>query len=180
VYLPCPPSLPVVLESLGQQHWVDFGSLLGLIRGGDLILHDNDVDVVVLNPNWPELQASLEKSLKGRYRVGVVHPSEDPSVMWLRVYSLFGMMDIYGAYDRCVSGPPSPYPPASRAPSSLPGPSPGSIPCPALGPTTPDKRPALYWAHSQNQACSPGWAPKQAACLLVCFPRSCLAAGQQA
>ena len=26
--------------------------------------------------------------------------------MWLRVYSLFGMMDIYGAYDRC-GRPPS-------------------------------------------------------------------------
>ena len=66
---PCGDHRLVVLESLGQQHWVDFGSLLGLVRGGDLILHDNDVDVVVLNPNWPELQAGLEKQLKGKYRV---------------------------------------------------------------------------------------------------------------
>jgi len=29
-----------------------------------------------------------------------VRPSEDPSVMWLRVYCPLGMMDIYGAHDR--------------------------------------------------------------------------------
>jgi len=92
-------TLPV-LEELGVQHWVDFGSLLGLVRSGDLILHDNDVDVVVLDPDWPQLQEQLSARLGHKYRVGVVRPSEDPSVMWLRVYCPLGMMDIYGAHDR--------------------------------------------------------------------------------
>mmetsp|Transcript_29399 Transcript_29399/g.52561 ORF Transcript_29399/g.52561 Transcript_29399/m.52561 type:complete len:317 (-) Transcript_29399:450-1400(-) len=92
-------TLPV-LEEMGVQHWVDFGSLLGLIRNGDLILHDNDVDVVVLNPDWPSLQEKLTARLGKKYKVGAVRPSEDPSVMWLRVYCPLGMMDIYGAHDR--------------------------------------------------------------------------------
>lgn len=52
-----------------MQHWVDFGSLLGLVRSGDLILHDNDVDVVVLDPDWPQLQEQLSARLGHKYRV---------------------------------------------------------------------------------------------------------------
>lgn len=52
-----------------MQHWVDFGSLLGLIRNGDLILHDNDVDVVVLDPDWPRLQEQLTARLGHKYKV---------------------------------------------------------------------------------------------------------------
>jgi len=51
------------LEGAGATYWVDFGSLLGIHRDGDLILYDNDVDLAILDPDWrsllPYLQAHL-------------------------------------------------------------------------------------------------------------------------
>jgi len=34
-----------VLDELGATYWLDFGSLLGAHREGDVIIHDNDADV---------------------------------------------------------------------------------------------------------------------------------------
>lgn len=93
-----------ILAQLGQTYWVDFGTLLGLHRDGDLILHDNDVDVAVLNPDWDALYPALHQALdelhlhtSRRYSIGWVTPSEDSACRWIRVYCLFGMMDVYGA-----------------------------------------------------------------------------------
>ena len=33
------------LNHVGVKYWVDFGTLLGIHREGDIILHDNDIDV---------------------------------------------------------------------------------------------------------------------------------------
>ena len=58
-----------VLDGAGVKYWLDFGSLLGVHRDGDLILHDNDVDIAILNPNWTELMPILKQRLEPRYRV---------------------------------------------------------------------------------------------------------------
>lgn len=86
-----------VLNSLKVQYWADFGTLLGMHRDGDVILHDSDVDLVVLNPDWEALAAVLQHLLP-RCRVYFVVPSEDSSVRWLRVSAAGGIMDLYGGY----------------------------------------------------------------------------------
>eukprot|EP00884_Botryococcus_braunii_P005380 jgi/Botrbrau1/14843/Bobra.0278s0013.1 len=89
------------LDQLGYDHWVDFGSLLGIYRDGDLILHDNDVDICVLleaPEDMDGLLSGLKKALP--YPVSIASPSEDPTVKWIRVWCPFGFVDVYGAYDR--------------------------------------------------------------------------------
>ena len=49
--------------------WIDFGTLLGIIRDGDIIFDDNDVDICLLMPSGEEdaILDVLEKRLHGRY-----------------------------------------------------------------------------------------------------------------
>ena len=91
--------LAVALTTLEATWWLDFGSLLGLHRDGDLILHDNDIDLAVLAPDWPALRAGLAAALP-QYSVRVVVPSEDPSTCFIRVYCHLGMADVFGAQPR--------------------------------------------------------------------------------
>lgn len=86
-----------VLDDLGVQYWADFGTLLGMYREKDIILHDNDADLVVLNPDWDWLLEALKARLPG-FRVFFVVPSEDTSIKWIRVMSGVGIMDLYGGY----------------------------------------------------------------------------------
>lgn len=73
-----------------------FCSLLGLHRDGDLILHDNDVDIAVYQPQWPALLRALRAALP-QYTVRIVVPSDDPSTRFIRVYCPLGMADVFGA-----------------------------------------------------------------------------------
>lgn len=59
----------------------------------DIILHDNDADLVLLNPDWDCLLETLKARLPG-YRVFFVVPSEDTSIKWIRVMSGVGIMDL--------------------------------------------------------------------------------------
>lgn len=90
------------LDALSAQYYVDFGSLLGLRREGDVILHDNDADVVLLEPDFDALLPRLRDALP-QFRVCEVVPSEDVSVRWLRVMAgplgaPLGIMDLYGGW----------------------------------------------------------------------------------
>lgn len=51
------------LKDNGTTFWLDFGCLLGIHRDGDLILHDNDIDLAVLDPDWPSLLEELKLRL---------------------------------------------------------------------------------------------------------------------
>ncbi|GAB4821073.1 hypothetical protein N2152v2_008119 [Parachlorella kessleri] len=89
------------LDAAGYLYWVDFGSLLGIHRDGDLIPYDNDIDLVILKPtSWEEVVAGLQKQLGQKYSVKVVTPSESPSTQFVRVYCPLGMADIFGACER--------------------------------------------------------------------------------
>jgi len=79
--------------------WVDFGSLLGIHRDGDLIPYDNDVDICLLSPQWDDLYVYLTENLN-QYGYGVrwTVPSENKTVRWLRVIHGACMIDVYGAY----------------------------------------------------------------------------------
>lgn len=87
------------LQELRSNYWVDFGSLLGIHRDGDLIPHDNDVDLAVFQPDWEVLLVSLQGALP-QYSVRLVYPSENPESRFIRVYCPLGMADVFGAEDR--------------------------------------------------------------------------------
>lgn len=59
----------------------------------DIILHDNDADLVLLNPDWDALLETLKVRLPG-FKVFYVVPSEDTSIKWIRVMSGVGIMDL--------------------------------------------------------------------------------------
>jgi hypothetical protein len=52
-------------------HTVDAGAY----REKDIILHDNDADVVLLNPEWDQLEAQLKQSLPGWKVRRCMHPA---------------------------------------------------------------------------------------------------------
>ena len=43
------------LDGIGVPFWLDFGTLLGITRDGELIRHDTDVDIAVLHENFSPL-----------------------------------------------------------------------------------------------------------------------------
>lgn len=55
-----------VLEEAGCVYWLDFGTLLGVYRDDDIILHDNDCDIGILNPDWDAIEALLNKRLRSK------------------------------------------------------------------------------------------------------------------
>lgn len=61
-----------IFNNQGVDYWVDYGTLLGIVRENDIIEHDNDVDICVMNT--PENHILLHKAFtqlsqkeKGRY-----------------------------------------------------------------------------------------------------------------
>lgn len=48
-------------------HLTQDTSPLGRCREGDLILHDNDIDLAILNPDWDALLEGLKEQLGGKY-----------------------------------------------------------------------------------------------------------------
>lgn len=87
-----------VLDKLGVTYWIDFGTLLGAYREKDIIPHDNDADVVILNPDWEYVYLNLKARLPRGFKVYYVVPSEDKSIKWLRVSWGIGIMDLYGGF----------------------------------------------------------------------------------
>lgn len=79
-------------------YWLDFGSLLGIHRDGDLILYDNDIDLAILNPNWDQLRDHLSQAMPN-YCVRLEVPSEAPESLFLRVYCTLGFADLFGAVE---------------------------------------------------------------------------------
>lgn len=62
------------LSAEGVDYWIDYGTLLGVVREGDVILWDNDVDFCVFD--CPELQTKLWR---------VAQRLCDKGVVWTRV-----------------------------------------------------------------------------------------------
>jgi len=70
----------------GLDYWIDYGTLLGLKRGSDVILWDNDADFCVLES--PDLDAKLWK---------IALRLSDYGIVWTRVAE-----GIYRFYHRCL------------------------------------------------------------------------------
>lgn len=88
-----------VLQRLGVTHWIDFGTLLGLYRDGDIIPHDNDADVVVVDVDWDKLYKDLKAALP-QYHVDFFLRNKDGhEVRWVRVHHKCRLfwVDLFGA-----------------------------------------------------------------------------------
>lgn len=50
----------------GVDYWVDYGTLLGIVRENDIIQHDNDVDVCMMDTpeNHPKVRAAMDALYK--------------------------------------------------------------------------------------------------------------------
>lgn len=90
-----PPSLPHCPGTIPNHH--NYLTHNQLKPQKDIILHDNDADLVVLNPDWDSLLLNLKAALPG-FRVFFVVPSEDTSIKWIRVMSGVGIMDLVGFF----------------------------------------------------------------------------------
>lgn len=58
-----------VLNRHGIDYWADFGTLLGLVREGDVILGDKDVDLCVLDVERPRVMAAMADFAERGYRL---------------------------------------------------------------------------------------------------------------
>lgn len=46
-----------LFDDAGIRYWLDYGALLGAVREGGMITHDNDADVGILLEDWGKLKA---------------------------------------------------------------------------------------------------------------------------
>lgn len=45
-----------LFEAAGIHYWLDYGALLGAVREGGMIAHDNDADISILLDDWGKLK----------------------------------------------------------------------------------------------------------------------------
>ena len=45
-----------LFEAAGIHYWLDYGALLGAVREGGMIAHDNDADISILVEDWGKLK----------------------------------------------------------------------------------------------------------------------------
>jgi len=58
-----------ILNRAGIAYHLDYGTLLGVVRDGDLIPWDGDLDIGVAAPDWPALEATFAAFRKCGWRV---------------------------------------------------------------------------------------------------------------
>lgn len=74
-----------LLARHGIAHWIDYGTLLGAVRGGTLIPWDEDVDFGVLEEDVPRILALEDEVAEAGY---VLDSAGDPSVVRVRYSDL--------------------------------------------------------------------------------------------
>lgn len=63
--------ISTLLDSCSVAHWVDSGSLLGLVREGDLLEHDHDVDISMWSGSSDVLMRESKRFEQAGYKVRV-------------------------------------------------------------------------------------------------------------
>lgn len=58
-----------IFNELGMNYWIDCGSLLGLIRDGKLISHDEDIDIAMWDSDPLKVRSLISKMLSEKYKV---------------------------------------------------------------------------------------------------------------
>ncbi|GIL58118.1 hypothetical protein Vafri_12972, partial [Volvox africanus] len=100
------PGSPLT-HQVGVTFWVDFGSLMSLVRTNDVYEHHNDVDLVVWEPDFPALLEKLRTPgiLPKGFTAAWVGKSRELgdglTQRWLRIYLPGKVMwaDLFGGFD---------------------------------------------------------------------------------
>ena len=80
-------------NDLGVIYWADFGTLLGIIRDDDIISHDDDVDVCIVDNK--QTHVLMETSVRSRLE-SLGYTLKRLNWSAYRVYSQFGLFtDVY-------------------------------------------------------------------------------------
>jgi phosphorylcholine metabolism protein LicD len=80
-----------ILNKYNIDYWVDFGTLLGIIRENDIILRDNDVDICLVDT--PELHEKMKLAKDEFIKLGYSFKRMDWSAY--RVYKYILYADLY-------------------------------------------------------------------------------------
>jgi predicted GH43/DUF377 family glycosyl hydrolase len=64
-------------EDAGIVHWIDFGTLLGAVRGKEVIKHTNDVDLSIMATNKEDAIMALEKHMGNTHDIRQVNAKDD-------------------------------------------------------------------------------------------------------
>lgn len=81
-----------LLEKNDIQYWIDFGTLLGAVRGQDIIKWDRDVDISVYSNNRSKIESlkedlnNLGYNFKTNKYIAKVYPSIYNNKVWLDIY----------------------------------------------------------------------------------------------
>tara|TARA_Y100000385_G_scaffold287880_1_gene353138 strand:+ start:588 stop:1172 length:585 start_codon:yes stop_codon:yes gene_type:complete len=81
----------ILFNKYNIDYWIDFGTLLGIIRENDIIWGDNDIDIVILDTSENHKKMKLVK--KDIKKLGYNVTKEIWSAYRIRTYGLFA--DIY-------------------------------------------------------------------------------------
>ena len=72
------------LENTNIIHWIDFGTLLGAVRGKEVIKHTNDIDLSIMATNKEDAIMALEKHMGNTHNITILG-SDTGSHQWICV-----------------------------------------------------------------------------------------------
>lgn len=90
-----------VLEQLGVEYWMDWGTLLGARREGTIIAHDNDADIGMMRSEFRKLQDYFEQHHP--FLQGMTLKRVKKEIQLWRVYGGRGWVDVF-VYDEHQPG----------------------------------------------------------------------------
>ena len=103
-YIPPLEVLTVITQSLdrdGITYWLDYGTLLGAHREGEIMEHDNDVDIAYLTPNQDQILEILRRVLPSGFTAKPSGAySENINIQGPFAKDMPSGLDLYGYKDK--------------------------------------------------------------------------------
>lgn len=73
------------LEDTNIIHWIDFGTLLGAVRGKEVIKHTNDIDISIMSTSKEDAIMALEKHMANTHNISILKDINTATHQWLCV-----------------------------------------------------------------------------------------------
>ena len=71
------------LEDTSIIHWIDFGTLLGAVRGKEVIKHTNDIDLSIMATSLKDAIIALEKHMGNTHNISMLDDSNGGYHKWI-------------------------------------------------------------------------------------------------
>lgn len=86
-----------IFDKLGIEYWIDWGTLLGAVRGGKIIEWDHDIDLGTMNDSWKKIVSAFPKlQERGFYTRFTECPLyKDACFRFIHIYGLECELDIW-------------------------------------------------------------------------------------